>query len=86
MKNFNEKFGKEVTYDNIKSKKKQRFVLSLEDTYFEKPQVGGQIDTTTYPPPITAVLGLIDCIFHKELLPKPILLPSDKVSPIISLN
>ena len=39
--NFNQVFRKDVTYDNIKSYKKQGFILSLEDTFFEKPQ--GQI-------------------------------------------
>ena len=34
-----------MTYDNIKSHKNHGFTLSLEDTFFEKPQgVGGQID------------------------------------------
>ena len=43
-----------MPYDNIKSHKKPGFTLSLEDTFFEKPQGGwgDQID----PPP--AVLGL----------------------------
>ena len=27
-----------MTYDNIKSHKKQGFTLYLEDTFFEKPQ------------------------------------------------
>ena len=44
MRNFNEIFRKDVTYDNIKShKKNQGFTLSLEDTFLEKQQ-GGQID------------------------------------------
>ena len=34
--NFNETFGKDVTYDNIKSHKK-----AVEDTLLEKPQGGG---------------------------------------------
>ena len=47
-KNLNEIFGKDVTYDNIKSlKKKQGFTLSLEDTFLEKPQ-GGQIDSPAF--------------------------------------
>ena len=29
---------KDVTYDNIKSHKKQRFTISLEDIFLEKPQ------------------------------------------------
>ena len=44
MRNFNEIFRKDVTYDNIKSHKKPGFHLSVEDTFFEKPQRGGQID------------------------------------------
>ena len=36
--NFNEIFRKGVTYDNIKSHKKQRFTPSLEDAFLEKPQ------------------------------------------------
>ena len=37
LKNFNEIFKKDVTYDNIKSpKKKQGFTLSLEDAFLEK--------------------------------------------------
>ena len=39
-------FWKDVTFDNVKSH--QGFTLSLEDTFFEKPQGrggrGGQID------------------------------------------
>ena len=42
LRNFNEIFRKDVTYDNIKSHKKPGgFTLSLEDTYFEKPQGEG---------------------------------------------
>ena len=34
-----------MNYDNIKShKEKQGLTLSLEHTFFEKPQGGGQID------------------------------------------
>ena len=40
MRNFNEIFRKDVTYDNTKSHKSQGFTLSLEDTFFEKPQRG----------------------------------------------
>ena len=38
----------------LKVTKNQGFTLSLEDTVFEKPQGGGQIDA-----PAPAVLGLI---------------------------
>ena len=47
-RSFNKIFRKDVTFDNIKSHKKQGFTLSLENTFFGKPQGG---------PP--AVLGLI---------------------------
>ena len=33
-----------MTYENIKSDKKQDFTLYLEDTFLEKPQGGSQID------------------------------------------
>ena len=36
-----------MTYDNIKSHKKQGFTLSLEDTFLEKQQ-GGQIDPPAF--------------------------------------
>ena len=39
----------------LKVTKNQGFTLSLEDTFFEKPQVGGGVKLT--PPPL-AVLGL----------------------------
>ena len=39
LRNFNEIFRKDVTYDNIK---KQGFIVSLEDTVWEKPY-GGSI-------------------------------------------
>ena len=55
MRNFNENFGKDVTFDNIKSHKKTGFHPLLEDTSFEKPQKGG----SNWPP---AVLGLIEQI------------------------
>ena len=42
----------------LKATKNQRFTLSLEDTFFEKPQGGGQID-----PP--AVFGLRTMRFSK---------------------
>ena len=38
---LNEIFRKDVTYDNVKSHKKQGFTLSSEDTFLEKPQGGG---------------------------------------------
>ena len=38
LKNFNEIFREDVTYDNIKSHKKQGFILSLRDTVLGKPQ------------------------------------------------
>ena len=45
-----------MTYDNIKShKKKQGFALSLEDTFFKKPQ--GELTPPPSPSP-PAVLGL----------------------------
>ena len=37
MTNFNEIFGENTTYDNLKSHKKQGFNLSLEHTFLEKP-------------------------------------------------
>ena len=40
----------------LKVTKKQGFTVSLEDTFFEKPQGGGSIWTP--PPPSSAVLGL----------------------------
>ena len=40
LRNFNEIFRKDVTYDNIKVTKSQDFSLSLEDTLLEKPQGG----------------------------------------------
>ena len=50
----------------LKATKSQRFTLSLEDTIFDKPQVGGQID----PPSRFRVekgdlqAGFATCIFH----------------------
>ena len=38
LRNFNESFRKDVTYDNIQSKKKQNFSLFLEDTLLSKSQ------------------------------------------------
>ena len=40
LRNFNEIFRKDVTYDHIKSNKNQVLTLSLEDMFLEKPQVG----------------------------------------------
>ena len=50
LRNFND-----VAYDNIKSKKKQDFTLSLENTYLEKPQEGVKLT------PLQAFLGLSTC-------------------------
>ena len=36
LRNLNEIFWKDVTFDKIKSHKKQGFTISLEDTFFEK--------------------------------------------------
>ena len=47
QKDFNEIFRKHVTYDNIKSHKKQGFTLSLEDAFLGKPQ-WGQIDQPAF--------------------------------------
>ena len=55
-------FGKDVTYDNIKSHKNQGFTFSLEDTFLDKP-LGGQND-----PP--AFVGL-NCITLIALQPQP---------------
>ena len=43
LSNFNEISRKDVTYDNIKTHKKQGFYHSLEDTFSEKPQGVGFI-------------------------------------------
>ena len=44
MRNLNEIFRKNLTYENVKSQKKmQGFTISSEDPFSEKPQ-GGQID------------------------------------------
>ena len=37
-------FRKDVTYDTIKSHKKQGYAVSLEDTLLEKPHGGSKID------------------------------------------
>ena len=38
LRKFNETFRKGVPHDNIKNHKKPVFTLSLEDTFFTKPQ------------------------------------------------
>ena len=38
LRNFIDIFGKDVTYDNIKSNKRTGFTLSLEDIFFKKPE------------------------------------------------
>ena len=40
LRNFKEIFRKDVPHDKIKSHKKLGDHLSLEDTFFEKPQGG----------------------------------------------
>ena len=40
MRNFNEIFRKDMTYDNIKSHKKQGFTLSIEDAFNGKTTGG----------------------------------------------
>ena len=41
LRNFNEIFKKDVTYDNIKSHKKaQGFAIYLKNTFLEKTQEG----------------------------------------------
>ena len=42
FRNFNEILRKDITCNNIKSHKKQGFILSLKNTFLEKAQ-GGQI-------------------------------------------
>ena len=46
--------GKMCFEITLKVTKKQGFTLSFEDTFFEKPQEGGQSDT----PPPPGILGL----------------------------
>ena len=41
LRNFNELFGKDVTYNHIKVTRNHGFTLSLKDTYFEKLKEGG---------------------------------------------
>ena len=53
MRNLNEIFREDVTYDIIKNHR--GFTLSSEDIFLEKPRRWGQIDL---PPPSTAVLRL----------------------------
>ena len=38
LRNFNKTFRKDVSYDNIKSHKKQGFTLSMKHAFLEKPQ------------------------------------------------
>ena len=40
MRNFNEIFRKDVTYEILKITKNQGFTLSLENTFLKKPQRG----------------------------------------------
>ena len=47
MQNFNETFRKDVSYDNIRSPKKQGFTVSLEAAFFKKP-LGAQIDPLAF--------------------------------------
>ena len=49
MSNFSDIFRKDVTYDNIKSKKTQGFTISQDDTFLEKTQI----------PPTPAFKGLL---------------------------
>ena len=49
--------GKTCLMIILKVTKNHGFTLSLEDTFFKKPQLGGQIKPL--PPPLSAVLGLI---------------------------
>ena len=60
MRNFNEIFRKNVSYDNIKSQKKNRVSPSLQKIHFLKNhrEVGGQIDP---PFPVTC------CRFYLKL-------------------
>ena len=44
LRNFNEIFRKNVSYDNTKSHKKQCFILFLENAVPEKPQGGCQFE------------------------------------------
>ena len=60
LKNLNEIFRKDVTYDNIQSHKKQGFTLFSEDIFLEKPQGGVKLTTPRPPshPTPAAFLGL----------------------------
>ena len=40
-RDFNEIFRKDVTYDKVKSHRKQGFTLSSEGVFFETPYGGG---------------------------------------------
>ena len=75
MRNFNEIFKKNVTYDNMKTNKKQSFTLSLEYTFLEKPGAEGvgQTDLPTF-------LGLIKSTrFQKCYAVFPLLDPTNRV-------
>ena len=50
MRNFNEVFRKDVTYDNIKSHKKQGFPFSLKKFISEKITVGLSYPLPPHPP------------------------------------
>ena len=41
MRNFNEIFGKDVVYDNIKNHKRQAFALYVENPFLEKKNKTG---------------------------------------------
>ena len=51
LRNFNEIFKKYVTYNNIKSHKKQGFHPLSRRYIFQKTIGGGQIDPPPLPPP-----------------------------------
>ena len=75
MTNFNEIFKKNVTYDNVKTNKKQSFTLSLENTFLEKPDAEGvgQTDLPTF-------LGLTkSACFQKCYAVFPLLDPTNRV-------
>ena len=75
LRNFNEIFKKNVTYDNMKTNNKQSFTLSLENTFLEKPGAEGvcQTDLRTF-------LGLIKSTrFQKFYAVFPLLDPTNRV-------
>ena len=59
LRNFKEIFRKDVSFHNIKSRKKQAFTLSLEVTFFEKQQCSNWL------PVKLAVLGLTNFEIQK---------------------